>query len=341
VVAAQSTTFQFKISQPKTSQSREQKIIKYLVTGRHSSEDYYALVEQTNEIWLWNSANQKQKRIAGQPRLEHKRFFDLDGQDNVFITGRPDLLYNLNSDKSLEVKNVPIDITSIAGDTSGGFWVAESTGDIHFVNVNGFCNRKKTSRLNDVKKSHIYSWGNFVVWIGTCIHTTNAGSDLTDAVQFFQHISYRQNHLKPIGQRFFAVSDGLNSGITFNPATSEFWIFWYRSAKYRNTDGLTIKIGTPEDFLKKQERSELLKGIPHVLISMIITQDGTGLFCLTDAGNLYFVDTETLRVQATFSPSKRIQTMARGLANEPSLLLALTDGTVFRCDFVGEDHDST
>ena len=310
----------------------ERKINKIFVKDGDATIECYALQEREDGIWLWNVKNKSIERIADLPQLAYRSFYDTDGSDHILGTGDPNFVLSLKTPSRPQSIKIPINICDIAGDTNSGFWLVDGHGSIFFLDQNYPFREIDRIILNHITGPKIYSWSGLVVWMGMCEHSTEAGADIVNVAVFYSLDKNYKGRLKKIGQRFFSVSDGLLQGITYDLEKKQLWFIWQNSTQYE----ISAKLGTPQEFISKKEYDVEIHDVEQDLSKVVLSPDGNGLYILSERGNLFRVNTDTLQVEAVMCANRPIEVMEKGYGDDATLFLAYrSHAQIIACAFIG------
>jgi ABC-type oligopeptide transport system ATPase subunit len=281
---------------------------------------YYAVQERPDGLWFLNGVMRSQVHlIEGSPETLQK--YAMDGASHLFGIGANGrgFLMDIGSQIVRRLEDLPLNVLSVVGSPTGGFWLIDMTGVIFFLAPDGTRYASCRVKLKDIGQSEIHCWPGLLLWKGICLHDNGIGEETTNASIFFQPVGSSPGALRVLGQRFFVGIGGVHQLVAFNAVQEQMWII-------SSTETLleySIMSGTPQDFIEQREQKQRVSGIDQLALAARITHDGTGLYLLCMSGTLFRLDTATMEIKAILCGSLPITSMVQSESiTEPFALVA-------------------
>lgn len=294
-----------------------------------AGEDTYYAIEKREGRGIWLLDGVRSEEVSIEERSEYEYLFAQDGNHHLFGV-RPDgrgILIDLRTHYIRRIASIPANITSVAGSDHEGFWLADGSGCIYFVDADGACQAlaHPLPSVDVVGRCQIYCWAELLVWSGMC----RFDLDTRPLLRFFRSEGGQRDALRRVGQRLFEVADGVFKTLAYDTTRDYLWLLFTGTADFE----ASMKFGTPLDFRDYAEYTRQIRGIDLNIITSQMAIDGSGLYILCKTGNLFRVDTRGLRVQATFAGSHPLTHMALRPQPDGSLFLVQGGTQILACRF--------
>ncbi len=188
--------------------------------------------EPCREIELTTTAT----RLYGSP----------DGRDLFYaleVEGRG-AIWNLSTLKKQPVPEAPMALNVSQGDPDSGCWYTDRSGDIFHLGPDGVC-RKVASIGGDSHGGTIHVCGEYLMWRGYAPHfDDHAGMDQSRLFVLFRRVTTPTPRLDRIGERRFAVREGLCIAMDYAPSSRRFAMLWHVEG-----GAPVLRTGSMDDFM--------------------------------------------------------------------------------------------
>lgn len=305
-----------------------------------ATEGAYCAIEETADTaWFIDSASKSRLRVVEQPGEDYLYAMNDLGQllGTNMDTGRG-FVVSRDRRSVLPISSIPLSISSICGHSQGGFWLADTFGNIFHLRSDRAIQAVQQIDLNDIRGCAVYSARDLLIWRCACMHQTSYGNEFVQAIIFFQVDPRNPSRLIETGRRFFSADDGNFQTLAYDPAQQLLWMIWQASSRHVKHN-LFIKKGSIRAFIDKKEVEEEIQGIDlgfEVGISaLLLNAKCQAAYCLTNHGSLVRLDIHSLQHQAVLSASEPITAIAPAGGPKDSLLCVFRNSKVYSCEFIG------
>jgi len=285
---------------------------------------YYAIQTRNDRKWLLDAFSKGEIPLE----IESRSYclFDIDGEKNILCLDlyRPENRYITNpsrNDKNL-LENCPINIVSIAGNPSKGFWLADSFGAIYFTDVEGICIKKTQEIQAESGNFWLKAYPDLLIQTGFSIFRTRFGMEYLYYMTFYESDHRNNGKIRLLGKRHFEVNDGKCLSMTYDYLSQEVLIFWGNGPK--------LKRGTPTQFIQNQEKEQKLSEINETITDSKVSQKDSNVYILSNKGTIFILDSSDLHIKTEFSCSEPITSIGKSFdSQEPFVFIKNKSKIIF------------
>ena len=279
-------------------------------TPQHS----FAVHKRADSFWLLDLHAQKAQPIL--PDDDQRPEFAVDGHSHLLAAQAlgNGLFLDIPSGRKQPV-TLPAAPSCVCGDPSGGFWLGDRYGELHFVSgdhaqtVGALPGSGTVLRLRDD-----------LLWCGVAPKESNS----LWCMLFF-HVKITQPPaLRALGKRFFPKDYGTLCAISYDRPQDRVVAFFQGSR-------CVVKTGSPTDFLRERERDHVIGGLRGAIRQVVATPDDGGLYVLSNEGSIVRLSLDALVVEASLLPSIPFRLMATDIIAGERVLLADGANHLYYC----------
>jgi hypothetical protein len=296
------------------------------VVFRTAADDGYVAVQERNgATWAIDARTEPGADVLLARRPPSWFSFGLHAGGRVLGAGEGGhVLADLSRRSAVPPPRLPAHIVSVAGSPHRGFWLADARGGI-FRAADGNSRHVHTNRFEIVEQPSIRCWQGLVAWTACCLNPYDAVWVIT----LLRCDATGDVRTAP-ATRWFSVDDGRLAALTYDSARDRLWVVWERAG------GLTVQAGTPEAFAHGGEHRREITDVDRVVTAATLACGGSGLVLLCRSGNLFYLDSDTLRVRVVLAPTVPLTAVAGdGWTPAQSILAVQGRTALVRCHLEG------
>ena len=295
------------------SKAPERRLLAALVYKRPASqfELTYVIELRPDSLWIIDTKRQNEYPLMTMENDQgflHQYQFALDGNGQLLGLGLRGVLWD--QVRAPEARRIPIPETglSLAGNPSGGFWLAGQSGILYSMDQNGRLSQTNLG-LQLTGQPILQCWPGLLAVQGTCLD----GSDYSSFLFLYQAQDESQVDHQLVGKNLQHVD--VLSALDFDSERNLLYIIYSRG----NVN--FIVVAPPQDGIAEKGAIHMLPDVNEEIRSVTLTPDGASLYLLSRPGNLFLVDTELFLLQAYFSGSAPFSSMSGKAYRDGSIVL--------------------
>jgi len=291
-----------------------------------SSLHDYAVVNKEEEIILLNLNEKSEIKLINIKKSFKK--FSIDGSENLLCVcnNGTGFILNLVSGLHISFKNIPetLAISTVVGDTSNGFWIADHIGDIYNIDKNGLVKRVWVSNFVKSHVQEIICTEKYLCWRGWVNENTNAEESRPETLIFFEINNGKQ--LIHIGKRIFRKSDGFIETMAYNNHQDSLMLVLSNSKRY--TRGICF--GTIEDFITYKEYHYPISYVKSY-VQAASYSDPCNFFLLTLDGSIFSINNKKVMHKTVLSPYLPFSKMSNSIRSDEKICCSDTESNIYYC----------
>jgi len=293
----------------------------------------YAIQKRSQDLWLVNCSEQKELRLVPGATVRH--FHVLDGHGHLLTIGANGggVLTDLTSHVARRIEG-PLALNS-AVVHKRTFWLADRLGGVYQLTENYALTLECKVNQQGVSGGRLSALENWIVWQGksTAVTADNPYADSQDCLLFFR-LSEHPSHLREVELRSFPKENGRLQLITGGGGREELLAIFHGHSQF----ALCAKIGTPEAFLKGEERSVPMDFDSSILDCVTDTEDNALYLCCGNQ-DLVVVDLETMRTHCRLTASRPFTAVAGN--GHRGVVAVEADKRLYQCRMERPSHAET
>jgi hypothetical protein len=265
----------------------------------------YALQQRDRELWLLDLTTRRELRVITEVRA--RTFHVIDGSGRLLVVGADGQgsLVDVGSNRASDIRVTP-GINSVVTH-EGTFWLADRLGVIYRLGDDGSVHVDTRIDRQRAAGGVLFPFQDSLVWRGTtgAMSDENPYGDPCDVLLFFRPMprpsvpfSDRWPRLEESGSRLFRKADGVLRLLLGDPVRKHVLAFFRGQAEF----GFCAKVGTPEDYMRKEERTIGLDFSTSIIDGAYRSEDDS-LYCCANK-DIVVLDPTALRVQGRLSGSR-------------------------------------
>jgi hypothetical protein len=277
-------------------------------------------------IWLWEAdpcreitlTRQGHGRLYGAPDARG-RFYAAD------VTGRGQV-WNLALLAAQPIDNLPTALNLACADPDSGCWFTDRAGDIFYVDSSGYCEKLAEPGLVEVHGSVIHVCGNYLVWRGYSPQwedTTGVEQGRTFVV--FRRAMSPRPRLEKLGERRFAVRDGVCLAMDATPSSARLVSLWHLE-----TGANVLRVASPPEFLEGKWTDCPLTELAEIGMPQVAISPDERMVGIVSQNEFACVETRTGEVAARLTSSSGFTHVAAGPAGAEFWLVEARD-RIYHC----------
>lgn len=257
---------------------------------------WLAVRKEGHTQWLWDGPTGREVCLGTD--IPGRLYCAPDGRRLFFAArvDRPGLVWDLESFQSAPLSYQTMLFNMAVGDPEQGCWFSDRKGGIYYAGDDS--QLRLVATVEDGTGAILHICGEHLLWRGTIPHYyTDTGVDQARAFVFFRRRPRKNRPLERIGERLFAVREGLCVAMDYDTTRGQLFLLWQPEGKYP-----VLRTATVEEFLAGQFVDHELKGAGLLGDSRVaISPDGRVLGILNSGRELICVSTDTGEVVASLA----------------------------------------
>ncbi|MDD2737079.1 MAG: DUF4062 domain-containing protein [Desulfuromonadaceae bacterium] len=296
------------------------------------SDRALVLQKRDNGAWLVDIDHGVQTFVADNRGIPLYPVCDTDGH-YFLLASHSDgsIKIDLKHFRNEACANVPMGITSVAGDKNGGFWLADRMGRIHRLEPNGKCRIETTLDLRGASGANLLCTGKYLIWFGQCYWHHENGEDTAHALVVYQRGIFG---LKLVGQRIFKKSEGHIQALDFDEVTRQLVLVVQNSKKYP----IAFLVGTFDQLLHETECQLPWKAPVDKIHRISISSGGEMLQILCGDGICVVLDLKLMKVIVAITPTIPFTDLARRSALGSLAMIISGRNQLYSCFLEGNNE---
>jgi hypothetical protein len=270
----------------------------------------YAIELRPDSLWVIDTKRQHEYPLITEDSqgFLHQYQFALDGNAQMLGLDLRGVLWD--QVRAPEARRIPIPETglSLAGNPSGGFFLAGQSGILYRMDQDGRLSQFNLG-LQLTGQPILQCWPGLLAVHGTCLDA----SDYSSFLFLYQAQDDSQVNLNLVGRNLQHVD--VLCALDFDPERNLLFIIYSRG-----NDNFIV-VAPPQDRIAEKGTIHMLPEVNEAIRSVTLTPDGASLYLLSRSGNLFLVDTELFLLQAYFSGSAPFSSMSGKAYRDGSIVL--------------------
>jgi len=257
-----------------------------------------AVRNEGQTIWLWDG--QTGREVCLRTDDPGRLYCALDGRGLFYAAGvdGSGVILDLSDFETTPFDYQPLSLHMAVGDPEQGCWFSDRKGGIFYAGASPEMRLAATVEAGIGAGLHVC--GDYLLWRGTIPHFyPDMGVDQARAFVFFRRGPGTDSPLEHIGERLFAVREGLCIALDYDHVRGKLVLLWQPEGQYP-----ILRTATIEDFLADQFLDRELRGLGFLGDSRIaVSPDGSTLGIINSAKALVCVSMETGELAAELAGS--------------------------------------
>jgi hypothetical protein len=287
-----------------------------------------AVRREDQKQWLWDGAGKRE--ICLGTDLPGRIYCSLDGRGYFYAArvDRPGTVWNLATLDTSPLRYRPMMLNMAVGDLDNGCWFCDREGGIYYAGDDR--ELRLAAKVQDGIGGFLHICGEYLLWRGIIPHFfPGSGVDQARAFVFFLRRTGKQAPLERVGERLFAVKEGLCLALDYDPMRKRLVLLWQPERKPP-----VLRTATVKDFLADRFTDCELRGTGLLGDSRIsISPDARVLGIVNSSHELICVSLDSGEVVAVLGGSLPFSDIAPG-GSGSSFWLAQAQDVVFGCTLV-------
>ena len=278
--------------------------------------------------WMWDGETGRE--ICLGTDVPGRLYCALDGRGRFYTArvDRPGLVWDLASLQTEPLYYPTMLLNMAAGDPEKGCWLSDRKGGIYYAGDDR--QLRLAATVENGTGSILHICGDYLLWRGAIPHYfPDEGLDQARAFVFFRRRPGANSPLERIGERLFAVREGLCVAMDYDHTRGRLVLLWQPEGKYP-----VLRTATVEEFLANRFLDHELQGAGLLGDSRIaLSPDGRVLGIINSGRELACVSMENGELVASLAGSLPFTHIAPGKEGTSFWLVQAQD-VVYGCTLV-------
>lgn len=287
-----------------------------------------AVRKEDQTQWLWDGPTGREVCLG--TNVPGRLYCALDGRGSFYTArvDRPGLVWNLASFQTSPLYYPTLLLNMAAGDPEKGCWFSDRKGGIYYVGDDG--QLRLAASVEEGTGAILHVCGEHLLWRGTIPrYYPDAGVDQARAFVFFRRRPGDDSPLERIGERLFAVREGLCIALDYDYTRGRLVLLWQPEGKYPVLRTATVEEFLADRFLDREIQGAGLLGDSRIAIS----PEGRVLGIVNSSHELVCVSMDTGESVASLAGSLPFTHIAPG-GGGTSFWLVQAQDAVYGCTLV-------
>jgi hypothetical protein len=288
---------------------------------------WLAVRKEDSAQWLWDSHG---REVCLGMDVPGRLYCAPDGRGFFYTVrvDRPGLVWDLASLQTAPLSYRPMMLNMAAGDPELGCWFSDRKGGIYYAGDDR--ELRLAATVEEGVGGTLEACGKYLLWRGTIPHYyPDMGVEQTRAFVFFRRRPGTDSPLERIGERLFAVQEGLCITLDYDRTRGRLVLLWQPEGKYPVLRTATVEEFLTDRFVERKLQNVGLLGNSRIALS----PDGRALGIINSGRELVCVSIDTGELVATLAGSLPFTHIAPG-GEGTSFWLVQAQDTVYGCTLV-------